>query len=625
MLRKNINNFVEKIEKNDLNSARAHLLSMIAGNYPKSIISASELILLNKAKKYPSNIDEEVLISVIIPIYDREKLLIESINSILNQTYQNFELILVSDGSPPGTLRVLDFFKNNPKIKIFYFPRPSGNAVRARNKGILESSGKYVAFLDSDDVAQPNRLELSLRYLEEYSLDVVYGDWQVILDGTRYIDGFEDGKVVNSAEYDLNLLKNLNIICQSTVTIRKSIILKSGYIKNKMQYREDHEFWLRLAYNEANFKRIPEVLVKLRLHSGNNELNFKSDDLIWENLVKQEFCIKGIIPKKIIFILPSVGISGGIGVVFKHADMLINAGHDVTILNVGPVGDGNWFPNRISPIIHITDLLSSHLVNIDMLFATEWSTVAYLEKFSAKRKLYFVQSDERRFYDEPEKKSAVHATYQMDLEFVTEAHWIRHMLRYEFSKNSYYVPNGLDPEYFYEGDPIKSRVKDRVRVLLEGPICIPFKGMADSYAAIKDLDCEIWIVSSAGKPPPEWRYDKFFEAVPFVEMRKIYSSCDIFLKMSRVEGFFGPPLEAMACGCAVVVGKVTGYDEFIVHEHNALVVEQGDIHSASNSIKKLIDEPNLRQRLVNNGYITAKNWTWHQSARCMLEVCDKYI
>jgi glycosyltransferase involved in cell wall biosynthesis len=157
---------------------------------------------------------------------------------------------------------------------------------------------------------------------------------------------------------------------------------------------------------------------------------------------------------------------------------------------------------------------------------------------------------------------------------------------------------------------------------LEGPICIPFKGMADAYAAIAGLDCEIWIVSSAGKPPADWKYDRLFMSVPFAEMKHIYSACDIFLKMSRVEGFFGPPMEAMACGCAVVVGKVTGYDEYIVAGRNALVVEQGDVAAARTAVQRLLADGRLREDLVQGGFATVAEWTWERSARAMLDLVD---
>jgi len=196
------------------------------------------------------------------------------------------------------------------------------------------------------------------------------------------------------------------------------------------------------------------------------------------------------------------------------------------------------------------------------------------------------------------------------------------MLEKEFSKKAYYVPNGLDTTVFYPDTPLVPKNPTRPRVLLEGPIIVPFKGMDDAYAAVESLDCEIWIVSSAGKPKKHWRCDRFFEAVPFAEMRKIYSSCDIFLKMSRVEGFFGPPLESMACGCAVIVSKVTGWDEYIIDNGNALVVAQADIYGAQSAVSKLIRDHALRAVLVKAGYETVKNWSWERSLDAMLAVVE---
>ena len=105
-------------------------------------------------------------------------------------------------------------------------------------------------------------------------------------------------------------------------------------------------------------------------------------------------------------------------------------------------------------------------------------------------------------------------------------------------------------------------------------------------------------------------------------MRRIYSSCDIFLKMSRIEGFFGPPMEAMACGCAVVVGKVTGYDEYIVHEQNALVVEPGDAQDARKAVERLIADVELRERLIQGGFDTVPDWSWEFSAQAMLDLVE---
>jgi len=142
---------------------------------------------------------------------------------------------------------------------------------------------------------------------------------------------------------------------------------------------------------------------------------------------------------------------------------------------------------------------------------------------------------------------------------------------------------------------------------------LPYKGMRDAFAAVADLDVDVWCVSSLGKPEPGWHCNRFFKQIPMIEMRKVYSSCDVLLKMSRVEGFFGPPLEMMACGGTSVVAKVTGYDEYIKDGYNALVVEPGDVAGARTAIQRILSEPELRASLIRNGKETAKQWQWEPS------------
>jgi glycosyltransferase involved in cell wall biosynthesis len=570
-----------------------------------------------------AEVGDQIIASFIIPVYDRTDVLRIAINSALNQSISNIEVIVVTDGSPKETMDVVNEYSENSKVRIFNYPRSSGNAVRGRNKGIAEARGRYIAFLDSDDVAVPDRLERCLSLLESGDADVVYGAWQAILDGSRDVQGIKDGQIVYSPNADLKMLVDACIPCQSTVIVRKSLFETAGLLKPTMQYREDHELWARLAFYGGVFRSIPDVLTKLRLHSGNNELNFKDSDNHWLNLLKVEYRKVGPKPKKIGFILPGVGISGGIAVVFKHAELLMNAGHDAFVINVGEVGDGRWFTNNSVPIVHISDPRPYIFQGIDLLIATGWSTAEWLDRFRSERKLYFVQSDERRFYDEEALKRKVHETYLTPCEYFTEALWIKKMLRDEFGHDAAYVPNGIDTSQFFPDVPLEPKPPGKLRILLEGPIVIPFKGLADSYAAIEGLDCEVWIVSSAGRPPIEWKYARFFEGVPFGEMRKIYSSCDIFLKMSRIEGFFGPPMEAMACGCSVVVGKVTGYEEYIVDEVNALVVEQGDVHGARRAVERLIDDDFLRNRLIQGGRDTVLDWGWARSAHAMLSLVNK--
>ncbi len=343
--------------------------------------------------------------------------------------------------------------------------------------------------------------------------------------------------------------------------------------------------------------------------------------LYWSQVKRFLFPRKVILGKraKIAYVIPGVKISGGVAIVLNHVNRLKDRGYDVRILTFSLDTKIDWFPNHV-PIFSVLNLKQLEK-DIDVMVATHWSTASWVESSDTPRRLYFVQSDERRFNpDNAEEVAAITETYKMDLEYMTEALWIQRWLKEEFHHKAYYVPNGLDPQIFFRSQPI-GEPKKKIRILLEGPIDSWFKGMRDVYAAVEALECELWIVSSQGRPPSEWRYDRFFENVPMREMKDIYSSCDIFLKMSYMEGFFGPPMEAMACGCAVVVGKVTGYDEYIVDGTNALVVEQGNVSGAKRAVEKLMQNESLRQQLIDGGYKTAKEWNWNRS----MDLLEKVI
>ncbi len=314
-------------------------------------------------------------------------------------------------------------------------------------------------------------------------------------------------------------------------------------------------------------------------------------------------------PPRVAYLIPGKGLSGGTAVVLQHLNRLRERGFETWVIDVfDQEGTLDWFPGQQVPVVS----LSGAPTDLDWAVATGWQTVRPLDRLPARRKAYFVQSDETRFTDDPDTRDEILATYGRRFHYLTEARWIQRWLKDRFGHDAWYVPNGLDPTIIHPTEPLAPR-GDRLRVLLEGPIDIPFKGMADAFAAVADLDCEVWCVSSLGKPRPGWRCDRFFERVPMERMKHIYSSCDVLLKMSRVEGFFGPPLEMMACGGTAVVAKVTGYDEYIVDGQNALVVEPGDIAGARHAIQLLMDDGELRDRLIACGGKTATEWPWGTS------------
>lgn len=320
---------------------------------------------------------------------------------------------------------------------------------------------------------------------------------------------------------------------------------------------------------------------------------------------------------KIAYLIPGCEVSGGISVVCQHTNRLLARGHEVILISESNVSQINWFPNQRVPVIDLQNFPD----DLDILVATAWSTAFRVAVLPAKHKFYFVQSDETRFH--PEQSAWEHITrlsYSIKYNYITEARWIRKWLLDGFGQEAELVPNGLDEGIFFPSDPIEPK-GTKPRILLEGAIGLPYKGMAEAFEAVKDLDIEVWCVSSYGKPEKTWKCHRFFEQVPMTEMRRIYSSCDMLLKLSRVEGFFGPPMEMMACGGAVIVGKVTGSDEYIENEVNALVVDPLKPQEAKEAIKRLINEPDLRERLVRNGRLTAECWKWEP----YIDILERYF
>lgn len=311
---------------------------------------------------------------------------------------------------------------------------------------------------------------------------------------------------------------------------------------------------------------------------------------------------------RIVYVTPGVGTSGGMAVICQHTNRLQQRGHEVYIA-MEEKGVIDWFPNQRTPVISFQE----YPADVDILVATGWQTTHIVTELPARKKFYFVQSDETRFFPEGSPWTKISAlTYRLNFNYFTEAHWIQKWLKDNFGHDSELIPNGLDFELFHQTEPLEPK-GEKPRVLLEGAIGLPFKGMADAFAAVADLDAEVWCVSSYGEPQPGWKCDRFFQRIPMTEMKDVYSSCDILLKLSRVEGFFGPPMEMMACGGASVVGKVTGYDEYIVDGYNALAVELGDVAAARAAVQMLISDSGLREKIIKNGFETAKEWPWEPS------------
>lgn len=327
-------------------------------------------------------------------------------------------------------------------------------------------------------------------------------------------------------------------------------------------------------------------------------------------------------PKSICYIIPTTNITGGVAVVCEHLNRLKKLGYKTLIASFDNKTDLSWFPHQSVKVIPLKN--NRHEIErYQTVVATGWITAYELLLLNVKRKIYLVQSDETRFYPKGSYlKTRVSRTYSFPFEFMTIAKWLQKFLKENYNQKSHYVPNGINTDIFYPDKPLQPKPKNKKRILLEGAINLPFKGMTQAFEVVKDLDCEVWCVSYDGQPKPEWRCDRFFEKVPMQMMRRIYSSCDILLKLSKVEGFFGPPLEMMACGGVPIVAKVTGYDEYIIDGYNALVTKPGNIQKTQKLLQELINNHKLYNLLRYNSQKTVEKINWNNTFKKLNKIIN---
>jgi len=211
-----------------------------------------------------------VKVSVILPTHNRADLLQSAVHSVLNQTFSDFEIIIIDDHSTDHTMNVIKNFKDK-RIKYLQNTGNNGPSI-ARNFGMKNATGIYIAFLDDDDVWFPYKLEKQIRILETAKPDVcgIYSRPLVVERKTGNIL-LNDNKVKRLRGNLLSQLMIKNPIQTSTLIIRKSCIDEIGMFDESMRYMEDRDLFIRLAMN-WDFEYIDEPLTK-KFHHGNEHLS----------------------------------------------------------------------------------------------------------------------------------------------------------------------------------------------------------------------------------------------------------------------------------------------------------------------------------------------------------------
>ncbi|NLE06710.1 MAG: glycosyltransferase, partial [Crenarchaeota archaeon] len=225
------------------------------------------------------NCDNTPKISVIMPVYNADSFLEESILSIINQTYKNFELIIICSKPTKYTSNLLATFKKKDTRIIIHYQEKKG-IISARNFGCKIARGEYIAIMDADDISEPERLAIQIEFLEKNPAFSVVGSWVDIIDDKgRCIKKERPPTQPDVIGWHLFLG---NCIMHSSVLIRTDLLKKLHYYSGSdIGFPEDYNLWMKVFFC-TKLAIISKPLVKYRMHNKNT-----SFDSIW--MKKNEF------------------------------------------------------------------------------------------------------------------------------------------------------------------------------------------------------------------------------------------------------------------------------------------------------------------------------------------------
>jgi glycosyltransferase EpsE len=219
------------------------------------------------------------LVTVIYPVFnDSPKDINQSLKSIVNQDYKNLEIIVIDDSTDATSIKAIDSFLSDSRLKILRENSKKGLA-QALNNGIKIATGKYIARADADDIQYKKRISTQVEYLEKYK------DIGILGCNVNYINGegaFVKQRIFPETSDKIDRYLHLrNPICHSVVMIRKAVLDQIGAYDADFRRAEDYELWFRASKNNIKLYNLQEVLLDYKMANAD-----KRDDLNWKmNLV----------------------------------------------------------------------------------------------------------------------------------------------------------------------------------------------------------------------------------------------------------------------------------------------------------------------------------------------------
>jgi FkbM family methyltransferase len=596
------------------------------------------------------------LVSVVIPCYNYAHLLPEAVESVVQQTFRNFEIIIVNDGSTDNTVevanRLIQQHGATQRLRLVSQPN-SGQPAAARNAGIAAATGQYILPLDADDKIAPTFLEQTVAVLQAApEVGVAYTHIQHF--------GAVQGVYATGA-FDPAVLAHDNVLPYCSLYRRRLWEEAGGY---RLMGYEDWDFWLTLAERGCQGRLIPQPLFWYRKHNRGmlNNDNQKREYLVatlvcnhpklyddvrrqWGRTVLAQHCAansakRGVETEnaspvaadrpalRITYLISSIlGVTGGNQTLLRQAEEMRRRGHAVTIVTYTPKPDWFQFGTRVVQV-PAGQPMAPCVPPSDIVVATYFTNAPELAAVHAPVKVYYAQGDQFVFGD----ATMPDTEQNRQLRELSRASYLLPSIR--FVPNSRNLAAAVEELCGRRPDAIlpvctdqtifrplqRSLPGSRFRLLIVGPDSrgtdaepLLFKGIQDIHDALQILARrfpQFTAVRMSSTPPEIFsRFPCEFYIAPADEMKTaLFGTAHILIYASHYDSCPRPPQEAMAAGCAVVCTATPGALEYCRDGENALLVPVRSPDAIANAVERLIRDHAVRDKLVQGGLATAREF-----------------
>lgn len=570
---------------------------------------------------------------IILVSFNALEFLKRTIQSIKAHTSYPYHIIIVDNNSGDDTK---DYLKSldDPSITVQLNAKNYGFGF-ANNQGLELGSSDYVCFLNTDVIVTDHWLEDMVKVMEEKKAGFV-GPTSNYVDSKHQLVSCKVSR--KTADKDQSMVhefakewrdKHQDQILKTNRLIGFCLLTKREVLDNvgvfderyEIGMFEDDDLCLRAIERGYELYCARDVFIfhfggesfKSKVPRAANrylDINQKRHETKWYDSKRVDSVTKMKAPLKIVYLMASDGPSGGVKIIFEHANRLKARGHDVEIICGEKQTDKPWFNVKV-PITY--NGLSS-IPKADIVVGTYFSTLPYVQSADALVKVHLCQGYEAHLHEDKAVLETIRNNYRMVPTKVVVSKWLKGIIDEEYEIDSNYVGNAVDRYVFSFQEHSRN---EKPRILVVGDDGLEIKGINYALDAIGDLvkEGKVELVRLSGSKQTFTKLDCEFHQMSKMtqdEIAEVYDSCDVAINAAKkVEGFSLPPLEAMASGTPVITTDCGGVVDY-ANEFNAYVVPAENPQAIREKLDLLLKNPISYSRLVQRGLQTSKEWVWYK-------------